>query len=415
MQSIQSLFRRRRSRLIGTSLLAFGATFSQSALSEAIAEALTSGTAYGDFRLRFETVDQDNALKDADALTLRSRLGYKTGSVSGFSAVLEFEDSRTVAGIDDYNDTNGKGGEYSVIADPETTELDQGFLQYKTDTLTSKLGRQVIKLDNTRFVGDVGWRQDRQTFDGLSFDYNPLDDLTVKYAYLEQRNRIFAEEKDIDSKDHLLNASYKTGVGTITGYGYLLEEDTDTELAFDTFGVRFKGATEAGDIKLLYTAEFATQEKSSKGAEDLEADYIFLEGGAVISGITAKLGYEVLGSDDGQFGFSTPLATLHAFNGWSDQFLNTPNEGLVDTYVSVSGKLAGGKWVLAYHDFSADEDSDTSDDFGDELNISYGKAFGKHYSAGIKYAAYSADDPANGGTQTYVDTDKIWVWVGAKF
>ncbi|ARN73752.1 alginate export family protein [Oceanicoccus sagamiensis] len=414
MQARKSFLGHRPSLLLGASLLTIS-TFSPTALSDAIAEALSSGTAYGDFRMRFETVDQDNALDDADALTLRSRLGYTTGAVSGFSATIEFEDSRSVAGIDDYNDTIGNGTEYSVIADPETTELDQGFLHYKTDKLSSKLGRQVIKLDNTRFVGDVGWRQDRQTFDGLSFDYNPLEDLTVKYAYLEQRNRIFAEEKDIDSKDHLLNASYKTGLGTLTGYGYLLEEDTDTELAFDTFGIRFKGATDTGDIKLLYTAEFATQEKSSQGAEDLDADYIFLEGGAVISGFTAKLGYEVLGSDDGQFGFSTPLATLHAFNGWSDQFLNTPNEGLVDTYISVSGKLAGGKWVVAYHDFSADEDSDISDDFGDEINISYGKSFGKHYSAGIKYAAYSADDPANNGATGFVDTDKIWIWAGAKF
>jgi hypothetical protein len=328
---------------------------------------------------------------------------------------VEFEDSRTVAGVDDYNDTVGKGGEYSVIADPETTELDQGYIQYKNDTLSSKLGRQVINLDNARFVGDVGWRQDRQTFDGLSFNYQPMKELTLDYAYLEQRNRIFADEKDIDSTDHLLNASFNTAIGKISGYSYLLEEDTDAELAFDTYGIRFIGATTAGDIKILYTAEYATQEKSSKGAEDLDADYYFLEGGAVISGITAKLGYEVLGSDSGNFGFSTPLATLHKFNGWSDQFLDTPNEGLVDTYVTVSGKLAGGAWVVAYHDFSADEDSDVSDDFGDEINISYGKKFGKHYSAGIKYAAYSADDAANGGAKGYVDTDKIWVWAGAKF
>jgi len=35
---------------------------------------------YGDFRLRYETVSQDNPLEDADALTLRARLGYKTAA-----------------------------------------------------------------------------------------------------------------------------------------------------------------------------------------------------------------------------------------------------------------------------------------------------------------------------------------------
>ena len=293
--------------------------------------------------------------------------------------------------------------------------MDQAFLQYKTDTLTAKLGRQVITYDNHRFVGHVGWRQDRQTFDGISFSYNPTKDLSVNYAYLEQRNRIFAEAKDIDSGDHLLNVSYNTAIGKISGYSYLLEEDTAAELSIDTYGIRFSGATTVADIKLLYTAEYATQDKSSKGTADKDADYYFLEGGVVVSDITVKLGYEVLGSDDSSYGFSTPLATMHAFNGWSDQFLATPNEGLVDLYASVSGKLAGGAWAIVYHDFSADDDSATSDDFGDEINLSYARKFGGNYSAGIKYAAYTAEDAANGGTKGFVDTDKIWLWVGASF
>ena len=53
-------------------------TVATQAMAEAtsIAEAITSGKAYGDFRLRYEGVEQDNALDDADALTLRSKLGY---------------------------------------------------------------------------------------------------------------------------------------------------------------------------------------------------------------------------------------------------------------------------------------------------------------------------------------------------
>jgi hypothetical protein len=120
------------------------------------------------------------------------------------------------------------------------------------------------------------------------------------------------------------------------------------------------------------------------------------------------VGYEVLGSDDGAFGFSTPLATLHKFNGWSDQFLGTPSQGLVDTNITFAGKVLGGGWKVVYHNFEADNASDTIDDLGTELNLSYVKKYGKHYSAGIKYAAYSAGD-------IKVDADKLWVWIGAKF
>lgn len=96
---------------------------------------------------------------------------------------------------------------------------------------------------------------------------------------------------------------------------------------------------------------------------------------------------------------------------WSDQFLNTPKEGLQDLYVSVSGKSAGGKWAVIYHDFEADEASSTVDDLGSELNALYTKSFTKNYSAGIKLAAYKAGDTAAGK----FDTDKIWLWVNAKF
>lgn len=208
------------------------------------------------------------------------------------------------------------------------------------------------------------------------------------------------------------NISYTTGLGKVTAYSYLLEEDEGTDNALDTYGVRFAGATDIDEeLKALYTLEYAYQEKEEASGNTLETAYMLIEGGVAVSGITAKLGYEVLGSDEGNVGFATPLATGHKFNGWADQFLGTPKEGLTDLYVSFSGKLAGGKWAVAYHEFNADEASATVDDLGSELDLSFSKGFGKNYSAGVKYAAYSAGDVA----ANKVDTDKIWLWLGAKF
>ena len=359
-----------------------------------------------DFNLRYEAVDQDNTAKDASALTLRSRLNYSSASYNGFSGVVEFEDSRQLAGVNDYNDTVGNNTQYSVIADPETTELDQAFVQYKHDKLTAKIGRQVITLDNHRYVGHVGWRQDRQTFDAVTLNYAALDNLKISYSYLNKRNRIFADVKDLHSKDHLLNLAYKTSFGQLTAYSYLLEVDEGTSNGLDTFGVSFKGKKD----KFSYFAEIATQESESADT-DYSTSYMAIEGGYSFDALTVKLGAEILGSDKAMYGFSTPLATLHKFNGWSDQFLGTPKEGLVDLYASVSGKAFSGSWTVALHDFSADEATDTVDDLGTEINAVYTKKFAKNYSAGIKYAAYSAGDSAAGK----VDTDKVWLWVGAKF
>lgn len=390
-------------------LLTMGSANAADTNVNSVADAITQGTAQVNLNLRYESVDQDNALKDADALTLRTRLTFATAEYYGLSALVEFEDSRSVAGVNDYNDAIGNNAAYSVIADPETTELDQAFLQYKRDGFKAKVGRQVLALDNMRFIGHVGWRQDRQTFDAVTMQY-AINDFTVDYGYIYKRNRIFAEVKDIDSKDHVFNASYNLGLGKLSAYGYLLEEDTNVENAIDTYGIRFVGAKDFDNVKLLYTVDYATQDTDT-ATTSYSTDYMLGEVGIGYSGLTVKLGYELLGSDDGEYGFSTPLATLHAFNGWADQFLATPAQGLADTYVSISGSVLGGKWALVYHDFEADDSSATVSDLGDEIDAVFSLPIDKHYTVGVKYAAYSAGDAGAGK----VDADKVWLWANAKF
>lgn len=391
--------------VIGVSVLAWP----MPVFAKSLIEAIEDGKAFGDFRLRYENVEQDNKLKNASAMTLRSRLGYTTASLSNFSATVEFEDVRVVGGRDSYSvpPTRFKTGRYAVIADPEVTELDQGFVQYKYSMITATLGRQLIAYDGHRFIGDVGWRQDRQTFDAMRIDLLLTEKVNISYSYLDQRNSIFAEAADQDSKDHLLNASVATPIGKVLAYAYLLEQDIKTENSLDTYGISLSGSADVRSVKVLYAVEYADQE-FEMGALKKDAEYRFAEAGVGFAGLTAKLSYESLGSDNGVYGFSTPLATLHKFNGWADIFLNTPAVGLVDTYVTLSGSLAGGNWNLVYHQFDADEKTATLGEFGNELDASYARKFGKNYNVGVKYASYSAKDLA-------VDTDKIWVWVGLTF
>ncbi len=365
------------------------------------------GTLNADFRLRYESVDQDNALKDASALTLRSLGNFKTKTFAGVSAFIELEN--TLAVIDDYNNGIGDGTEYSVVADPESTEIDQLYLAYNTEQFSAKLGRQVITLDNHRFVGHVGWRQDKQTFDAFSARYEK-DAINASYAYINKRNRIFADEKDLDSKDHLFNASLKTDFGKLIAYGYLLEVDNNTENSLDTYGVRLVGKKNVAELPVSYSAEYALQSNDS-GANSYDTQYLLLESGVTYRDITYKLGYESLGSDKGEQAFQTPLATLHKFNGWAVQFLATPAAGLKDLYASLSGNAFSGKWSLVYHTYSADESLAGDDDLGSEFDVVYSKSFNKQYSLGVKYAAYMAGDEAF----AKVDTNKLWVWVGAKF
>ncbi len=130
-------------------------------------KALTEGKILFDARYRYEYVDQDGLANNADAHTVRTRLGYETGKFYNFSALLELEDVTGLGG-EDYNDTiNGKTT-YPVVADPEDTNINRALISYTGLPQTNlSFGRQTINLDNQRFVGAVGWRQNDQTFDAI--------------------------------------------------------------------------------------------------------------------------------------------------------------------------------------------------------------------------------------------------------
>lgn len=396
----------------GAAVLALGAS-SNAMAAGSLKEALSQSQGYADLRLRYESVEQDNALKDAEAITLRSRLGLKTGEFSGFSITAELEDSSPIT--DNYNDANGSGAGYSAIADPESTEWDQFFLAYKGKGFSAKLGRQVIAYDNQRFIGHVGWRQDRQTFDALSVEAKLSDKTQLKAAYIDKRERIFAGDKDIEAKDLLLNLSQVTAVGKLVAYAYRLQDREVTQLEHNTYGLSLNGkraldSERWGEGTVLdYSLEYAQQLVRSAGVKN-EADYYQLAVGLKQGGMHYGIRHEQLGSDDGSYGFSTPLATGHKFNGWSDQFLATPAQGLVDTSASFATPLLGGKLKLAYHDFSAADAAPGIDDLGEELELLYTRKLTQQLSAGVKFAQYSAGDAAAGK----VDTDKLWFWFSLK-
>lgn len=369
-------------------------------------EALGGGKATLDVRYRYEHVDQSNKLKNADASTVRSRLGYGSGDFHGVTAYLEFENV-TAVGAEDYNSgANGKTS-YAVVSDPEGSEVNQAYVSWDGLPATQlKYGRQRINLDNQRFIGSVAWRQNEQTFDALGVVNKSLPDTIVTYAHLTNVDRITGTNAEMRSD--LLNVSY-TGLaaGTLTGYAYLLDYLKSASQSTQTLGLRFSGATRLGaGSTLLYTAEFARQGDYGKNPASYQLNYSLAEVGGAVGGVTGKLGYEIL-AGDGTHSVQTPLATLHAFNGWADQFLTTPANGLQDAYLSAGGAAAGVQLLAVYHDFTADKGGG---DYGTEWDFQAMKNIGKTYSLIAKYAAYRA-----GGAAGMVDTDKLWLVAQTSF
>ncbi len=326
-------------------------------------------------RARTEVVDDDGYASRARAHTVRARLGYSWRPGGGLQAYTEGEHLEAFGNR--YNSTGNGAVEYPVIADPEFTELNQAWFGWRSETFEGRAGRQRITFENQRYIGSVGWRQNEQTFDAVWMNWRPVAGLTLAYTYLDQVHRIHSDravapllrERDHDS--HLLNVAFVPAAGhRLAGYVYALEDRDRPADSTATYGMRWTGRRPFAGWQLGWSLEAARQQDRSDHPEDFSLWYTLVEPRAVWGDLTWKVGREQL-SGDGTAAYSTPLATLYAFNGWADRFLSTPADGLVNWYSGLDGKHGRFAWSLTWHDFRSDRGSD---------------AYGREIDAGVSFA-----------------------------
>ena len=368
-------------------------------------------------RLRHEHVDTPTV--DADAVTVRLRAGAELKHKSGLALLAEGEG--TFAPLTDYNafpfaiaDNQRRTG-YAVVADPMNVELNRLQVQYKSKPLTVTLGRQRINLDDQRFVGSVGWRQNEQTFDALRAEAK-LGPISLDGAYAISQRTIFGIDAGprlaYDGSFTFLGAGAKLGPVGIKAFAYLLDYDPAEQLGAlstsnadtQTYGARAVAAFKlAPRASLNLAASYARQSDWKNNPATYAADYVAADAGLSFGPIGVNAGYEKLGSDGG-FAVQTPMATLHKFNGWADLFLTTPAAGLEDWYGGASIKfpqaraLPGLNAAVTYHRFESDVGSVH---YGNEWDASIGFKLGRTNLL-AKFADYNA---AGYGT----DTRKIWL------
>ncbi len=361
-------------------------------------------------RYRFETVDVDNALQTAYASTLRTQAGFETNPELAVSALVEAEDVHAI-GEERFNSTTNDRGQYDVVPDPDGTELNQAYLTLRGGGLRARAGRQSIALDNERFIGNVDFRQNEQTYDAVMMQANTGGN-RFTYGYLRRVHRFLGEDHPLgrlDLRTHLLNYSWnRLNADRLTAYVYLLEFDEPDlrAAATQTYGVSYDGSFDFATRKLLYRAEYANQTDYADNPAQLDVWYANLEIGFRFANqwvITA--GAELL-SGDGASAFQTPLATLHKFNGFADVFAAaTPPDGLQDLKLRMYLPILGTRLTISLHDFVSDN---ASLDYGREVDAELNWRLGSHWMVGVKYAEYSAEEFA-------ADTRKGWVWLQAAF
>ncbi len=434
-------------------------------------DAIKTGKNMTSFRLRYEYVDQDglqpgnftNAantpnptatqdLKDAHALTLRSLIGWQTAPYHNWSFAAQITNVSKLT--DDFNDgTNGfrvNGGsnqnskiEYAKVVDPDYTDINQLFVDWTGIKNTRvRAGRQVVNLDNVRFIGDIAFRQNTQVFDGISVMNKTIPDTEIFLAHFDKVRQIFTTHRSGDLD--IANIRYRISpTEFLVGYGYLTNfEDLGFGNAWFGSGTANRNADQSNKIiglrldgthpftpnyRAHYTAEYAKQSDYSGGDRRIDAHYYKLGGGFGIDNFNLRIDQELLSSNNNVYAFQTPFGTNHLFQGWVDKFLVTPREGIKDTFVTATYRYGDFVFFADYHLIDADNDFYTvgsgsnrnGNRYGTEWNTAVTWNIDKNWMTKFEYGKFSEDDhfaaaantTANAaGTRGRIrDTEKLWL------
>lgn len=355
-----------------------------------------------DLRIRHEHVDDQRFEPDADALTARLRLSLISPDWSGWRFGLAAHGNRHLA-AEDFNSTANGRDEYPVVADPDDEGLSEAWLAFRAgDWLEGRVGRQRIIEDNARFIGNVGFRQLEQTFDAVSLGWRPGDGWQVDLRWLDRAHRVFGPDHpdpllaEFELDAWVVTATRTLGEHAVSAYGHRLAFD-DRPASHRNFGLRATGPV--ADVNgLAYRFEYARQQGIRERDAAPGVDYWHARIEQNLPAWHWFAAHERLGGD-GDASFQTPLATLHAHNGWSDQFLVTPADGLADTYLGAGAELGSWKALAKVHDFRAERGSRR---YGNE----YGLMIARPLNAGLALEAKLAHFDGQGAR---ADVTKLWL------
>lgn len=431
-------------------------------------DSIKEGKPMTSFRLRYENVQQDGngvaplntvPLEDANALTVRSLIGWQTSPFHNFSFAAQIINVTKLN--DDYNDGTSftpisaasnqpdKLG-FAKVVDPDHTNINQAYIDWTGIKNTRfRLGRQQTNLDNVRFIGDIGFRQVMQVFDGVSVTNKSIPDTNIYAAHFESVNQINTRYRTDGALD-IVNAKYNiSGTEGITGYGYFSRFDdlgfgngwfgagtlnnngkpnASANQSNKTLGLRLDGVHPFNpNFRALYTAEYAKQTDYSGGDSRIDVHYLKLGGGVGFDAFNIRIDQETLSSNNGKYAFQTPYGTNHLFQGWVDKFLATPRQGIKDTFVTATYRLEDFLFFADYHVINADENFYTvgsgaaknGSKYGTEWNASVTYNVNPNVMTKLEYGRFSESDnyaaaanTANtvaGNAGRIRDTDKLWL------
>lgn len=365
-----------------------------------------------DTRLRSEYVRQDG-LGDATALTFAARFGYEVEPFRRLSFLVEGEGIAQLT--DNYTDTVRVIPGRPTVADPEDIQLNRAQARYTfAEGGSATLGRQRIVYDDARFVGNVIFRQNEQTFDAASLDWKVNSDVRVRYAYIDRVNRIFGGESAVGvfrSDSHVAQSDWQTtSLGQISAFVTALDFQNSPGDSQLTYGLRWSRPFKSGAWRAKFEVDAARQQDYRGNTAEFDVHYGKAKATLGKGDIDFAVASEWL-QGDGGVSFQTPLATLHAFQGFADVFLRTPPEGLRDINLGLTWKPGefpvGDSFSLLLRGHIFTDDSGAAL-FGREFDALARLQLKKWLAFELRGAVFDGADPR------FADRTRLWFAVETK-
>ena len=368
----------------------------------------------GNLRARYQTLSRDDFDRAAQALTLQFKGRVELDIFESTTVLAEIESNTAL--INEFNDGSNNRVNFPFIPDPEGTELNR--LQITSEIIPKTrvtAGRQRIALDDWRFIGSFPFRQNDQTIDALRVETRVLGKGLVDVGYFNKVLRPLGGDnlrETFEGDSYFANYNLGTRLGRFSAFHYSLglvsgpkgplRQDVSTE----TTGVRLLGRRDGKTLSFTWEGSFAQQRDRSGNPENYKVKYGLAELAVKPKNLIFKGRVEVLGSDNGA-SLQTPLASLHRFQGFSDQFLTTPPDGLRDYSAFIGydiGKAGPFERVRAfsrYHWFEADANKRL---YGEELNLSL-SGLVNNMRLSIEYSDYKAQSFSSDNQSVFLTTE----------
>ena len=369
------------------------------------------------FRHRVESVRDTAFSHNALASTLRTRIGIlKNTDSTGLQYTLQAE-GVTDLGSTKYNTLSNGAESHPVVSDPSFIELNQAWLGYQASSVGVIAGRQAVNVLNERFIGTDAFRQNEQTYDGITFNAKISQSISVLAGHIYNVNRVIDPDdpdSDIESSVQFSTLNFApVSWLNVSPYGYWM--DLNDDRSNNTVGMQLTSESKWFGKSFFLLLDWATQSAGASSNLDYTASYFNWRFTTEIGEGALTLGTEVMTANpDGEF--QTPLASLHDFNGWADRF-NYGAGGLGLQDISVGYKRHFGEGVYAeilYHAYSSAADQLTEQmDYGDEWGWRLLKRFDSPSHLEFGFVKYRAEEGGEGLLSDHVQ--RLWLGISHKF